>query len=67
MKKETLQEYLARGGKITMCPPKEKKQKRSSSKRKLQGPDYDTRSQEGTPIDMDLVPEALKISLGFNK
>jgi len=68
MKSETYADYLKRGGKVTICPPANKKEKRG--RKRVAGPDYDTRGQEAIaqePIDLSLVPESLLISCGLKR
>lgn len=59
MKKETFQEYLARGGKVTFCPPAgpKSKRKRSSS----------SKTEASSAINEKLIPETLRIALGIKK
>lgn len=59
-KKETLQEYLARGGKITICPPGRVPKAKGSRRRRSE-------SQLKEEIDVSNIPVALRISLGMNK
>lgn len=66
---ESLEQYLARGGKVTTCRPEQRKRKKVYSE---EGPDYDTREQEAEvavedEINMDLVPAELKITLGITE
>ena len=60
-KTESFAEYLARGGKVTICPAASNKKSRRT--KKVPGPDHDTRKQEA--IDMTQIPMALRISLGM--
>lgn len=57
-KTETMAEFLARGGKVTLCDPYAYKKKRSYTKRD------DEQSGDDT-VDMNLIPEGLKITLGI--
>jgi hypothetical protein len=56
-KTETMQEFLARGGKVTVCSTFVPKKKRSYTKR-------DEEKSDDT-INEDLIPEALRITLGL--
>ena len=56
-KTESFAEFVARGGQVTKCPTKDATKKYSTRVRKE--PEI-----EG-PIDMSLIPTALKISLGI--
>lgn len=57
MKTESVSEFLARGGKITVLPSSKGKMKKSYS----ESPKKDVSDK----VDTSLIPEALKISLGM--
>jgi len=60
MKTETIQEFLARGGKITFGPTKEAK----GSVKKLSSKPIKDKKEEDK-VNMDFVPAGLRISLGI--
>ena len=57
MKTESISEFLARGGKITTLTTSKGKTKKSFGGK--------TPKKEATEIDKNLIPAALKISLGI--
>jgi len=59
MKTETVAEYLARGGKITVCP----KGVAKGGKRKSREPKAETSSTE--EVNYSVIPTNLKIALGI--
>lgn len=56
-KTETTQEFLARGGKVTIVSMQTSKKKRAYEKKQ--------ESETTDVIDENLIPEALKITLGM--
>lgn len=58
MKTETLQEFLARGGKVTVCPQGVAR----GAKRKASAPKQEKAAEE---INYSVVPTSLKIALGI--
>ena len=57
MKTESIQEFLARGGKVTICPQGSAVKKRYARKAKA--------DKVAEPINYELVPANLKIALGI--